>query len=380
MRVVLADKQANSSDEFRRILLGQGLNCEIEDVVEYGCLARRLAAVHPDIVIVRCNGSVEDALQAIRTAHQITDAPILATGEPEIPLVREAMRAGAQEFLDVSKLREELTDALKRLDSGGERASQRGKIISLFSPISGVGVSTAAVNLAVSLAGSGSKSSPEKVALVDLNPPPTDLASLLDVEPKYTMADVCSQWERLDTKMLAAAMVEHSSGVHVLAQAGCPRDGTIPRCDMNRAAVRQIFILLRRMYPLVVVDLGHVLSEDHVEAMQQSNLVGLVVRADVPGLRRAHWAMEALTQMGLDHHRFRLVLNGYGGRVQVKQAKVEAALGMKVSWTLPENAALVTRARNQGVPLSQLSSLARINSSFVGFARGVRTQLEETTT
>ncbi len=379
MRIVLADKEADSSNAVRRILLGQGLNCEPEDVVEYGGLAGRLAAVHPDLVMVRCNGSAEDALKAIRTAHQITDAPILAAGEPLVPLVREAMRAGAQEFLDLGRLREELTEALKRLDTGADRTSQRGKIISLFSPIGGVGVSTAAVNLAASLA-AGSKSAPEKVALIDLNPPPTDLASLLDVEPKYTMADVCSHWERLDTKMVAAAMVEHSSGIHVLAQAGCPHGGTIPRCEISRAAVRQVFVLLRRMYPLVVVDLGHVLSEDQVEAMQQSNLVGLVVRADVPGLRRVHWALEALTEMGLDHHRFKLVLNAYGGREQVKQAKVESALDMKVSWTLPENAALVTRARNQGVPLLGLSSLARIQSSFAGFARGVRKHLEEPTT
>ncbi len=134
------------------------------------------------------------------------------------------------------------------------------------------------------------------------------------------------------------------------------------------------------MYPLVVVDLGHLLSEDQVEAMQQSNLVGLVVRADVPGLRRVHWVLQALTEMGLNHHRFKLVLNGYGGPEQVKQAKVEAALDMKVSWTLPENAALITRARNQGVPLLGLSSLARIQSSFTAFARGVRTHLEEPTT
>ena len=213
-----------------------------------------------------------------------------------------------------------------------------------------------------------------------MNPPPTDLASLLDFEPKYTMADVCSHWERLDTKMVAAAMVEHSSGIHVLAQAGCPHGGTIPHCEISRAAVRQVFVLLRRMYPLVVVDLGHVLSEDQVEAMQQSNLVGLVVRADVPGLRRRRLGLGGPDRDGTGPPSFQTGLNAYGGREQVKQAKVESALDMKVSWTLPENAALVTRARNQGVPLLGLSSLARIQSSFAAFARGVRTHLEEPTT
>jgi len=379
MRIVLADTRVNHSDELRRILLGEGLTCEMEDVVEYGSLPGRLAAVHPDLVLVRCNGSQEEALAAIRTAHQITDVPILVAGEPQVSLVCEAMRAGAREFLDIGKIREGLSEALRHIESGQDHSSERGKIVSLFSPIGGVGVSTAAVNLAASLADAGSKEAGTKVALLDLNPPPTDLCSLLDVDPKYTMADVCSQWERLDTKMLAAAMVEHSSGIHLLAQAGCPSGGAVPGCDLSRAAVRQVFILLRRMYPLVVVDLGHTLSDDQVEAMRQSNLVGLVVRADVPGLRRVHWALETLTEMGLDRQRFKLVLNGYGGGGQVKQAKVESALKMPVFWTLPENTTLVTRARNQGVPLMRLSSLARINASFAGLARGVRGQLEEVT-
>ena len=73
------------------------------------------------------------------------------------------------------------------------------------------------------------------------------------------------------------------------------------------------------------------------------------------------------------------MLNGCGGGGQLKQAKVEAALGMKISWSLPENNALVTRARNQGVPLLRLSSLARINASFAGFAHSVKAHLEEVT-
>ena len=273
-----------------------------------------------------------------------------------------------------------MTEALKHLDTSPDRASQRGKIISLFSPIGGVGVSTAAVNLAASLTATGSKSAPEKVALVDLNPPPTDLASLLDVRTEVHHGRCVQPLGTPGHEDAGRGDGRAFLGNPRPAQAGCPHGGSIPRAEISRVAVRQVFVLLRRMYPLVVVDLGHVLSEEQIEAMQQSNLVGLVARADVPGLRRLHWAMEALTEMGLDHHRFKLVLNNYGGREQVKQAKVEAALDMKVSWTLPENAALVTRARNQGVPLLGLSSLARIQSKYAGFARGVRSHLEEPTT
>ena len=83
------------------------------------------------------------------------------------------------------------------------------------------------------------------------------------------------------------------------------RAGSCRAANSAAAAIRQLFILLRRMYPLVVVDLGHALSEDQVEAMRQSNLVGLVVRADVPGLRRVHWALEALAGDGPGARPFR---------------------------------------------------------------------------
>jgi len=372
MRVIFADAQSKHSDEMRRILLGEGLTCEIDDVVEYEDLPGRLAAVQPDLVLVYCNGAQEEALAAIRTAREITDVPVLAAGEPAVATVREAMRAGAREFLDLSNIRADLSEALINIENDGVVASRRGKIFSLFSPVGGAGVSTAAVNLAVSLAEMHARDEPGKVALVDLNPAPSDVSLLLDLEPKYTLADVCRQWERLDRKMLSGVMVEHPSGLHVLAQAGYPHEGEMPVNGISRAAVRQLFILLRRVYSMVVVDLGHALSEENVEGMRQSNFVGLVVRPDVPSLRRVRWALAALAGMGVQRERFEVVLNCYGGRQQIKRAKVEEVLEMRVFRDIPENAAAVTLARNRGVPLSQVSRMAAVSSSFVALARDVQ--------
>jgi len=247
----------------------------------------------------RCSRAQQEALAAIRTAREITDAPILAAGEPAVATVREAMRAGAREFIDLGNMREDLSAALINIENEGAVASRRGKVFSLFSPVGGAGVSTAAVNLAVSLAEMHAHDGPGKVALVDLNPAPSDVSLLLDLEPKYTLSDVCRQWERLDRKMLAGVMAEHPSGLHVLAQAGYPHEGEMPVNQLSRAAVRQLFVLLRRVYELVVVDLGHALGEEQVEGMRQSNFVGLVVRPDVPALRRMRWALAALAGMGV---------------------------------------------------------------------------------
>jgi Flp pilus assembly CpaE family ATPase len=146
----------------------------------------------------------------------------------------------------------------------------------------------------------------------------------------------------------------------------------MPVNGISRAAVRQLFILLRRVYSMVVVDLGHALSEENVEGMRQSNFVGLVVRPDVPSLRRVRWALAALAGMGVQRERFEVVLNCYGGRQQIKRAKVEEVLEMRVFRDIPENAAAVTLARNRGVPLSQVSRMAAVSSSFVALARDVQ--------
>ena len=369
MRIVLADDRQPRSEQLRRILLGEGLTCDAQDAVGYDDLPGRLAGVKADLVLVAMGDEMDAALAAVRTAHQLCDAPILVAAEnATVPLMREAMRAGAHEFLELGRLREELSEALVKIDAGGIN-SHRGNVICLYSPSGGVGVSTTAVNLAVRLAGA----LPEQVALVDLKRAPSDLSLLMDIEPGHTLDELCIQWDRLDRKLLDGAMVRHGSGVHVLAQAGYPEDGRIPKQTLSRQAVRQLVILLRRMYPVAVLDLDHSLDEHQIEAMRLATFVGLIVRADVPGLRRARWALDAAGSLGISRDRFRLVLGRSGQRGQIEPAKVEEILGIQVFQAIPDDHSMMNRAVNRGVPLAELSRMSRISRSFSSFARSVQT-------
>lgn len=370
MRIVLADNQQARREQVRRVLLGEGLTCEADDVVGFEQLPARLAGVKTDLVLVVTNGCREAALEAIRTAHQVTSVPILVTGQQAtVDVVREAMRAGAREFLDLARFREELSEALIKIEAEGDVPNERGTVIALYSPNGGVGVSTTAVNLAARLA----SNLPNQVALIDLKPAPSDLALMLDLQPQYTLDHVCRTWQRLDRRMLGGAMTQHASGIHVLAQAGYPEDGSLPQNTLTRPAVRQICCLLRRMYRFTVLDMAHTLDDEQLEAMQLSNLVGLIARADVPGLRRARWALDAAAAKGIERDRFRLVLNRFGQSGQVDLAKVEEILGIKVFQRIPEDHRAVNRAVNRGVPVSEVSKLSRISRSFSSFARSVET-------
>lgn len=401
MRAVVAGGQLERANEARRILLGEGLSCEADGVVGYDGLPQCLAATPPDLVLIYCTGSGHESLEAIRTAHHLVPSPILAIGEPAVPLVREAMRAGASEYLDVNNLRKDLLAALSniessKLENAASGTSKRGTATAIFSPIGGVGVTTIAINLAVSLARLRQQSPGGTTALVDIAPAPSDLSLLLDLHPKHTLADVCRHWEHMDRKLLAAAMTPHASGLQVLAQAGYeasrrpeeatevhrpsfswnlaeepPQSGTTNR-DLEPAAVRQLFVLLRRIYETVVVDMGHATSDSQIEAMRQSNMVLLVAAADVPGLRRVRWALEMVESCGVPRDRFQLIVNRSGGRQQVGRARVEEALSMPVLAELPDNAPLATEARNEGAVLIDLAGAGKIRSAYTALATQIQ--------
>ena len=190
-------------------------------------------------------------LAAIETAHRLVAGAVLAVGEPNLALMREAKRAGAREYLDINNLRHDLAAALATIETAMPTASKRGQVITVFSPVSGVGVSTIALNLAVTLAkqrpqAGGNSTALQSaikrsafqdegaVSLVDLTPPPSDLSLLLDMDPRHTLAEVFHEHERLDGRLLAGAMTPHESG---LARAAPGRfHGRYPRAGIRPAA------------------------------------------------------------------------------------------------------------------------------------------------
>ena len=369
MRIVVSDNHPQRLTELRRVLLGEGLTCDSADAVDFDSLPARLAEVQPEFVLIHCDSTQEDCFAALRMANSVTAAPILACGEADDSYsIREAVKAGCREYLVTERLREELSEAFEKIESQEGLPSQRGPTIALFSPSGGVGVSTTAVNLAVRLA----KGKPGQVALIDMKPPPGDLALLLHLEPQHTLDQICRDWQRIDRKTISQAVVTHRTGLHVLAQRGYPNQGGLPDNTLSRHAVRQTITLLRRMYATTVLDLDHAINETQLEAMRLSTIVAMVVRADVTGLQRARWAMRTIEGFGLGRDRFRLVLNRFGGKGQIAVAKAEEMLGIEVLQSIPEDRSAVNRAVNQGVPLAELSRCSRITRSISSLARSVQ--------
>jgi pilus assembly protein CpaE len=373
MRAVVVGGNAEQVNQARRILLSEGVACEAADATGYQRLQDSLAAVQPDVVLVFCNAGSGEGPAAVETAHHLVTGTVLAAGQPDAALMREVLRAGAGQYLNADNLRHELIAALAAIESARTGASKRGRIISVFSPINGAGVTTIALNLAVSLAKARANTQ-GTVALLDLTPPPSDLSLLLDLNPKHTLADVLHHQDRLDRRLVAGAMTVHESGLYVLPQAGFTDELRMPPFNINAPIVRQIFVLLRTSFDVAVIDLGHALCDVQFEAFRLSNVVLLPVVADVPGLRRVRWALDTAESLGISRDRFQIVVNRHGAKNQVPPAKVEEALHTTIATTIADRGPALAAARNEGVPAIEISGpVAAAFTSLVKFL-----QLNET--
>ncbi len=358
MRAVLGYAPGSDARQLRQVLLGAGLKCLPEDCVVRGELAARLARSDTELVVVETGEGMD--WRGLEEAIQLTKAPVLAIGPTGAEgLAKRAREAGALDYLNEAGLRDTLDAVLDRImktDESTESGRKRGTVISVFAPTPGSGGSTVAANLAGAL----SKEHPQEVALVELAREYGDLAALLNLDSPQTVREVCQRWETLDTTSLAHCFAEHPSGLRVLIGPEEQPEGRF----LHPESVRRLAVLSRIVFGHTVFALESRLSPEAVEVMRLSDAVVLVVRADVPAVRRARWALDCAVSKGVPHERFHLVVNRWGQGGQLKLKQVEESLGLKVCQQIQDDPTRVNKAANRGILLRELAPRRSICREF----------------
>lgn len=368
MRAVISQARGRNGDALRQAILSVGLECEAQDCVTHAQLPVRLTQGPVDLVLVVMGAHEETDLAALQHAATYLDLTVLAVGSTfDAQLILKAHRAGAKLFLDESKLREELQNALLKLTQGGALFDKHGKLILVSAVLPGIGVSTVASNIAFSLG----DQHPGHVALAELGAGVPALALSLALTPRFSLTELFNQYKRLDATMMRHALVEHPNGVSVLAHP--PETLTAPAPD--KAAVRTTLLLLKSMFDYVVVDLGHVLEPGAMEAMQLAEKVVIVTRFDVPALRLTRQYLQQLVSRGLARDKLHLVANRYGQARQVDWKQAEQALSLPIQEYIPDDVVTMNKSVNTGVPLVQTARRATITKQFGKLAHSLNGRL-----
>src|SRR5262249_11017 len=150
---------------------------------------------------------------------------------------------------------------------------------------------TLATNVATALA-----SEHKEVALVDLKLEAGDLATLLDLRPVYTLADLTQNVARMDRVLLERSLIRHATGVHLLA----PPRTIADIAHVTPEGIEQVLNLARVVFPYVVADVDHAYSDLQARAVRQADVILLVLRLEFAALRNTRRALDYLVHLGVD--------------------------------------------------------------------------------
>ena len=189
---------------------------------------------------------------------------------------------------------------------------------------------------------------PDRVVLVDLALQFGGVATLLDLDPKQTLADVVRDESSLrESELLRTYAMRHDSGLHVLAAPAAPEAAE----TVTPAHVTQILRTLLEGYDMVVVDAGSTLDERALAIFEAAECVILPVTPEIGALKAMHALVEYLGENGSVGLKSMFVLNGVFAREILKARDVETFLGSKIAVELPYDPFLYLKAVNEGVPI-----------------------------
>ncbi len=364
MRTLVASNDPAMAQRVRRVLIDQGAECPPGHLISPDSAADRCGLVHPDLLVFVIGSDWPTALADLReTRNTVPQTQILVLGPATDPQrILQALKQGADEFLDKELVESELKGALERFRTVRQRAAANpggGRIVALLASCGGCGASMLAASLGAVLAQEHGEA-----GLIDLRLGVADLTSMLDVRPARNLADLCDHISRLDQALFEQFLTRHRTGVHLLA-APLPAD---QMARVTAKGVRRALALARVRFPNVLVDLGNVLAAEPVEALWQADTILLVARLDYTSIRNTRRLMDALADLGIARERLQLVLNGHGQRRQLEVEQAEVAVGIKAAHRIPYDAAAVNRAVNGGVPVVLSSRFSRITRSLRALA------------
>ena len=356
--ILLLESDAPTGGSIGRILTDAGYTVTLTADADEA-FAR--AAEHQLVILGSLTGvkSAVDICREIRSAPALSAVPVMCISSTEDVEERIAfLEAGADDVIgrafDARELEARVEALLLRFQRSRDLAPivttdgitmhRARRTVAVYSPKGGVGTTTIAVNIAIA----GVARRPDKVVLVDLALQFGGVATLLNLDPKQTLADVVRDEPSLrEPELLRTYAMRHDSGLHVLAAPAGPEaaDGVTP------AHVSQILKTLLDGYDMVVIDAGSTLDERALAIFDQAEAVILPITPEIAALKSMHALLEYLGELGSVGLKSTFVLNNLFARDILKLRDVESFLGFKVAVELPYDAFLYLKAANEGVPI-----------------------------
>lgn len=393
IRVIVVDDIAETRENVRKLLQFES-DVEVVGVARNGMEGISLASeLKPDVVLMDINMPDIDGITAterILKANPYTQVVILSV-QGDSNYMRKAMLAGARDFLTKPPALDELTSAIRRAGQMAQEERSKvvsqptvpvhgnaavlspgvslGKVVTVYSPKGGAGVTTLTVNLAVTL-----QNEETPVVIVDGNLQFGDVAVFMNEQGKNTVADLAPRADELDPEIVEEVLVIHkASGVKILAAPGRPENAENVVGDQFGRVLKY----LTRLYSYVIVDTSSTLTDGVLSALDNSDLILLLTTQEIPAIKNARLFLDLVDVLKIDRRRVLFAMNRFDKRIGITPEKVGESFKHDIAAVLPNEERVVVPSINRGVPFMLGDRSKPIARSILGLTEVMRQRLSE---
>lgn len=366
IRVLIVDDVQESRDNVERLLKFEP-DIEIVGKASSGREAIEMTATsEPTVVLMDVNMPGMDGIEATKTilARRANTGVIMMSVLNEPDVLRRSMLAGAREYLvkpfslddllhsvrTVHQMVESMpvvatTERLTTETSRGEqqRPAGQARILTFAGSKGGVGRSFLATNFAIALR----EITNQRVAIVDANLAFGDVGLLMNIGDGKTIIEAVKYRDSIDDELLDTILIDHASGVRLLAAPSAPQDAE----TVTTTIVRDCLSVMATMFDYIIIDTRPGFEDLNLQILDMSDLILLVVAMDMAAIKDARQFLEITDLLGYEQQRVRVILNRLNDYSGIPALEIGESLRRELWAQIPDEPGPALRSVNEGVPL-----------------------------
>jgi pilus assembly protein CpaE len=298
---------------------------------------------------------------------------IMMSMEAENDAYRNAMVAGAREFLQKPFKGDDVVAAVRRVHAFAQRRAvsaavaqqspvnepatstdeaaasvatprvyTRGIVTAVISGKGGVGKTVMAINLAAALG----ERHRERVVLVDLSLQYGDVGAALNLPTQHSISDLLDGNATADIDSVQQALAAGPGEIQVLLAPASPDLAGY----VTAAHLDSLIDTLRGGFDHVIIDTPTYLNEVSLHAIELADHVVMLTDLSVTGVKNARLTRGVLETLGVDPSKVLVVANHREGAGALDRRGAETFLGAHISVEIPFAPDIVATSVNKGTP------------------------------
>ncbi len=351
--------------QYIRGLLNAQSAIKLLDVVSDGTrVVGLLSELRPDVVLVDAllQGRLKGMPLVERLHESGSKVPVIVLTVPQRPVEPDPENG----IHGVLAMPFSGYDLITRLQAVREQVATvegigTARMISVFAPKGGVGKTTLAFNLAVSIG-----QLEQRTVLIDGSLQFGDMRSLLKV-PTEAPSLLDLPTDRIQESDLQDVLWRDPSGIDILLAP--------PRIEMAEMVtvrdLEKVVSLMRRVYDFVIVDTTSVVNDINLAFLDASDTILEIVTHDSTTIHNTMVMADAFRMIGYSATKVQYLVNRADSTGGIDPEILERALGRVPEHRVGSGGALVVNANNEGIPFVLADPAASISQDVMRAASAI---------